>query len=198
MPSTTPSQKLTSVHSLVPQLIKYNDPSKELSNKTSRLPYVVPPDEHCENPSSYPSVLSSMYPPAEHSVDPISVPYYIPSVYNQPSPCTVCTDNLTPTMVAHNENCQTSNYWLSISCGKDEWKTNNYCELRCLQIGLGCTSCCPITENPSSILSNVPSKSPYISPSVMPKNPPSQKIRSVHSLAPRLITSTEPSKAPRN
>ena len=139
-----------------------------------------------------------MYPSAEHSVHTRSVTSYTPSVYNQPSPWTVCTENLTPAMVAHNENCQTSNYWLSISCGKDEWQTNNYCELRWFQIGIGCTSCFPITENTSFILSDLPSKSPSRYPSVVPNNLPSQNTTSVHSLASSLITSTDPSKAPSN
>ena len=95
---TPPSQKPSSFHSLSPSLSSYTDPSKAPINKPSRLPSAVPSADNYENSSSYPSVLTSMYPSEEHSVYSSSVPSYIPSVSNQPSPCTVYTDNVTPEM----------------------------------------------------------------------------------------------------
>ena len=90
-------------------------------------------------------------PSSESSILPISE--------SSPIPCIVCVDNLTPIMVANKENCQTSRMILFVFCETDDWIPNSYCKQSCFSIDLGDVDCCPITENPSPILYDIPRES---------------------------------------
>ena len=132
----------------------------------------------------------SFVPSNKRLIKPISEPYPIPCIY--------CTDKLTSDMVDINENCQTSRIMLLVFCETDDWITNSYCDKSCFSIFLGNVDCCPINENPSPVLSDLPSESPYIAPNIVVTTPPSHNSIAFHSLSPSLSSYTDPSKAPSN
>ena len=191
-PSMFSSNKLSEDPSSVPSTIASFDPTQYQSNVpsitssfgpslfSSNEPSMFSSNKPSEDPSSVPSTIASFDPTESEDSSHVpsayfsSLPSILPTNTAPHSSCAPCTNILTPWMEKNEKKCTNANI-LATKCNKNAWWTKNtFCQWSCFDNGNGYSEdeCC----EPSEDLSENPSKSPILAPSIVRTSVPSKTL----------------------